>query len=190
MKEWIYTCFCLTALLSQGCGQKTTSHSELKPLDALQIINEDNDTILVGQINRKNLELNPTYNQWYQNSYEKYRIPENWIDQHKTYVQNLTAKIFMGTWCIDTHRELGSMIKILDSLEISHDKIEMYALTEDKDSPDGMELNYNIQKVPTLILFESGIELNRIVEFPIQSLHQDLSKILKKESYQDAYYDF
>jgi len=190
MKKWTYACLCLTAIVSQSCGQKAVVHSELKPLDVLQIINEDKDTILVGQINRKNLELNPTYNQWYQNSYEKYQIPEHWITQHKPYAQNLTAKIFLGTWCTDTHRELGSMVKILDSLEISYDEIQMYALTEAKDSPEGIEQKYDIKQVPTFILFENGIELNRIVEFPIQSLHQDLSKILKKEPYQDAYDDF
>lgn len=190
MRILIYTCFCFTTAFYYGCGQRAASNSELKPLDAVQVINSENDTILVGQINRKNIESNPTYNQWYQNSYQRYQIPENWIDQHRAYAQNLTVKIFIGTWCADTHRELGAMIKILDSLEISHQKIEMYALTEDKDSPDGIELNYRVKQLPTFILFEKGIELNRIVEFPIQSLHQDLSKILRKESYQDAYYDF
>lgn len=190
MKAMIGFLFYFTSILYVGCGPKPTNQSKLKPLDAIQVVNEENDTILLGQINRKNIELNATYNQWYQKSYQKYHIPENWIDQHKAYAQNVTAKIFLGTWCTDTHRELGSMIKILDSLGIFHHQIEMYALTEDKDSPNAIEKEYQITQVPTLILFENQVELNRIVEFPIQSLHQDLSKILKKEPYQDAYYDF
>ena len=37
---------------------------------------------------------------------------------------------------------------------------------------------------------EDGNELNRIVEFPVESLIEDFSKILKKLPYEDSYADF
>ena len=49
---------------------------------------------------------------------------------------------------------------------------------------------HNILNIPTLIFFENGRENNRIVEFPVESMIEDFSKILKKEAYEDAYADF
>ncbi|MCY4562745.1 MAG: thioredoxin family protein [Flavobacteriaceae bacterium] len=190
MKYLFPSTILLMGLFCINCKLGMSQNKELKPLEATQMITSENDTILVGQINRKNLELNPTYNLWYKKSYDRYRIPENWTSKHKFLAQGLTAKLFIGTWCPDTHRELGSMIKILDSLGINHQKIEMYALTEEKNSPSGIEKNYEVLHVPTLIIFDKDKELNRIVEFPVQSLAQDLSLILNRQPYQHAYFGF
>jgi thiol-disulfide isomerase/thioredoxin len=104
--------------------------------------------------------------------------------------KNLEFKLFLGTWCGDTQRELGGMFKLLDALGVSEDQIEMYAISEAKDSPLGYEKEYDILNIPTLIFFENGKENNRIVEFPVESMIEDFSKILKKEAYEDAYADF
>jgi hypothetical protein len=66
----------------------------------------------------------------------------------------------------------------------------MYGVSEAKDSPQGYEKEYDILNIPTLIFIENGIENNRIVEFPVESMIEDFSKILKKQPYQDAYADF
>ncbi len=104
--------------------------------------------------------------------------------------KNLEFKLFLGTWCGDTQRELGGMFKLLDLLEISEDRIEMYSISEYKDSPLGYEKEFDILNIPTLIFIEDGNELNRIVEFPVESLVEDFSKILKKLPYKDSYADF
>ena len=75
------------------------------------------------------------------------------------------------------------MFKILDALNVHHNRIEMYGLSEFKDSPNRLEKEYEILNIPTLIFFENGIEINRIVEFPVVNLLDDFSKILKKQSY-------
>lgn len=179
----------LTIINTSRC-QETQKKGSLEPLEVEWIVNEENDTILIGQINRKNLELNYTYNAWLKSSQERSRIPENWVDEHIEYTEDLSVKIYLGTWCSDTQRELGAMIKILDALKIPDQQIQMFALSESKDSPQGFELVDDIRQVPTLIFLKNGKELNRIVEFPIESLHQDISKILRSEPYQHAYYGF
>ena len=82
------------------------------------------------------------------------------------------------------------MFKILDALNIQNNRIEMYGLSEFKDSPDRLEKEYEILNIPTLIFFENGIEINRIVEFPVVNLLDDFSKILKKQPYKNSYSDF
>jgi hypothetical protein len=82
------------------------------------------------------------------------------------------------------------MFKILDALGVDQKRIEMYSISEYKDSPAGLEKEYDILNIPTLIFMEKGKENNRIVEFPVVNLLDDFSKILKKQPYQNAYADF
>jgi tetratricopeptide (TPR) repeat protein len=44
--------------------------------------------------------------------------------------------------------------------------------------------------VPTLIVYENGLELNRINESPVESLERDLLKILRKEAYTPNYHSY
>lgn len=190
MKQILTIIGLLLTIINTSSCQETQKKRSLEPLEVEWVVNEANDTILIGQINRKNLELNSTYKAWLKRSHDRYRIPENWVEQHIEYTEDLSVKIYLGTWCADTQRELGAMIKILDALKIPDQQIQMFALSENKDSPQGFELIDTIRQVPTLIFLENGKELNRIVEFPIESLHQDISKILRSEPYQHAYYGF
>ena len=61
-------------------------------------------------------------------------------------------------------------------------------MSEEKTTPENFENGLNIIKVPTLIFYKNGEELNRFVEFSIVSLEEDIRKILSSEEYRDAYY--
>ena len=78
---------------------------------------------------------------------------------------------------------------MLDALGMEDQDILIYAMDEDKVTPQQYEKGLNIINIPTLIFYKDGQEMNRIVEFPVESLYKDMAKILKSESYQDAYYD-
>ena len=62
-------------------------------------------------------------------------------------------------------------------------------VSEDKDTPEGLEEGMDIQYVPTIILFKNGEELGRIVESPVETLEKDLLKIAKGEPYEHTYAD-
>ena len=153
------------------------------------LIGEEGETVILGSLNRANLNTEE-FLSWFQLEYNRLEIPTAWTEAHFPLAENLKFKLFLGTWCGDTQRELGGIFKILDALGVQESQLEMYALSELKDSPLGYEKEYDILNIPTLIFFENGKELNRIVEFPVESLLEDFSKILKKEPYKDAYADF
>ena len=73
---------------------------------------------------------------------------------------------------------------------VTDDKIEMYSISEAKDSPIEYEKEYDILYIPTLIFIENGREINRFVEFPVVNLVDDFSKILKRKNYENSYIDF
>ncbi|MGB1362876.1 MAG: thioredoxin, partial [Flavobacteriaceae bacterium] len=65
--------------------------------------------------------------------------------------------------------------------------VEMYAMSEEKTTPENFEKGLEIYNVPTIIFFKNGNEINRFVEFPVNSLESDITKIIKKEPYTHSY---
>ena len=45
----------------------------------------------------------------------------------------------------------------------------------------------NIHHVPTFILYQNGIEVNRIIETPVESLEKDLIAIIQAKKYSSNY---
>lgn len=176
-------------LLFIQCNSVTTPRYNTKPMEVETLIGEEGETVILGAMNRANLNTEE-FLSWFQLEYNRLEIPTGWVEAHAPLVKNLSFKLFLGTWCGDTQRELGGIFKILDALGVEERQMEMYGLSEFKDSPLGYEKEYDILNIPTLIFFEDGRELNRIVEFPVESLLEDFSKILNKEAYKDAYADF
>ena len=156
------------------------------PFKVQTIIGEEGETVILGVMNRANLNTKE-FLTWFKPTYESQIISKVWIKEHISLAKNLNFKLFLGTWCDDTQRELGPIFKILDALKVGQDRIEMYSLSEYKDSPQGLEKKYKILNIPTLIFLENGKENNRIVEFPVVNLLDDFSRILKKQPYQNAY---
>ena len=186
MKFDIYFLFLFSIAL--GC-KSSVNLKHQKPLEVQTLIGEEGETVVLGYMNRANLDTEE-FMAWFQPSYDSQKIPNGWAEEHLSLAKNLTFKLFLGTWCGDTQRELGPMFKILDALNVTQDLIEMYSISEYKDSPEGYEKKYDIINIPTLIFMENGKENNRIVEFPVVNLLDDFSKILKKQPYQNAYADF
>ena len=100
----------------------------------------------------------------------------NWFDY-----ENINIKIFMGTWCHDSKREIPRLIKILDNLKFSESKIDIIALTKDKKGYFKDYSKYKVLNTPTIIFYLDNNEIGRIIEKPKDSLEAAISLIIKDE---------
>ena len=166
-----------------SCG----NNSSQKPLPVKNAKTLDGKIILLGKINHANLK-NSEHVKWFEEEYSRYNVNKDWVESVKNLFKNVRLKLFMGTWCEDSEREVPAIFKILNAVNFDQNKIEIYAMSEEKTTPNNFERGLNIIKVPTLIFYKNGIELNRFVEFPITSLEEDFKKILAGEKYYNAYY--
>ena len=66
-------------------------------------------------------------------------------------------------------------------------QLEMYAMSEEKTTPENFEKGLDVFNVPTIIFFKNGEEINRFVEFPVNSLESDVAKIIRGEIYTHSY---
>lgn len=192
------TIFLLSLLLVFACrsngdtqdSSEETTH-EIEANSALNVLvpdEEDGGEMLLGKINRKGLETE-LFREWFDENYKAHVLDTVAVDSLIKLQNDLTIKVFMGTWCEDSQREVPALFKILDAMQFEEKNLEMIAVTHDKDTPQGYENDLNIEYVPTIILSKPGIETNRIVEYPQQTLEKDLLQILKGKPYRHAYQD-
>ncbi len=83
------------------------------------------------------------------------------------------------------------MLKFLEVASFPKEQLSIIALDRRRDNYKkglhGEEKGWNIKRVPTLVLVKDGVEVNRIVERPIDSLEEDLLAILTNSEYTPNY---
>ena len=145
---------------------------------------EEGEKMLVGEIQPDYLETERFA--WFEKECKAYNPDMEVIAQLKEALKGKELILFMGTWCEDSQREVPRLVDIL--LEADFDgNTSFYAVSRDKDTPDGYEKGANIEYVPTIIILENGEELGRIVESTQESLEKDLLKIASGQDYKHIY---
>lgn len=127
----------------------------------------------------------------FQSGFDNYKADETLTTLLKEKLADYQIKLFLGTWCGDSKRETPKFIKILDTADFPMEQLEIIALDHRKGryktSPSGEEKGLNIIKVPTIIFFRDGKEVNRIVESPLESLEEDMAQIIFQKGYTPNY---
>ena len=178
MKHLVTTVFllCTTLVFSQEFNK--------------EIVQEDGRKFMVGKINLDGLHTEP-YQQWFHQGMKTYTVDETLVELFKKDLATYNIKLFLGTWCGDSKRETPRFIKILEAANFPMEQLEIVALDRRKEqykkSPTGEEKGLNIIKVPTMIFFKNGKEINRIVERPIESLEEDIAQIVQNRPYRPNY---
>ncbi len=151
---------------------------------------ENGKKFLVGQINLEGLQSQP-YANWFSTNYENYAVDKSMAKMFKKQLKKHQIKLFLGTWCGDSKREVPRILKILHEVKFPIDQLQIVALDyrkgHYKKSPTGEEKGLKIIKVPTMVFFKEGKEVNRIVESPLESLEEDMAQIMNGEPYTPNY---
>lgn len=184
MKNIVYV---LSLLLIVAC--KSNHEKEVsEEINILVPDEEDGGEMLLGIIDRQGLE-GELFDAWFDENYDGHILDTTAIQAIKPLLKDVSLKVFMGSWCEDSQREVPALFRILDAANYDYDKLELIAVTHDKDTPQGYETDFNIEYVPTIILSRKGEVLNRIVEYPQITLEKDMLAILQGEPYKHAYED-
>jgi len=155
-----------------------------------EIREEEQAAFLLGKINRDGLQLE-NYSIWFSENYENYIVDNAVVDSLKQVAHDISISVFLGTWCGDSRREVPRFFKILDAMNFPENQVQAFALSAKSDvykkSPDKDEKGLNIHRVPTFIIYRNGVEVNRIIEYPVESLEKDLLAICKETVYEPNY---
>ena len=146
--------------------------------------------MLEGCCTREALLQEP-FASWFVPSYDSYHVDSSVATQLKQYISNKTFVLFLGTWCGDSKREVPRLYKIFDFIGMQPEQVKLVMVSNHdsvyKQSPTHEEQGKNILRVPTLLVLENGNEINRFVEYPVESLEKDLLHMLSRKGYKHAY---
>jgi len=129
--------------------------------------------ILYGYCDRSGLEKGE-FGKSFDEYYQIYQPDQAVLDSLKLKKKGVEILIVLGTWCSDSQEQVPKFFKILDKIKFDKKSVEMICVNRDKDAGDVETVNYNIQKVPTFIVYRKGQEIGRIIETPYTSLEKDL----------------
>jgi tetratricopeptide (TPR) repeat protein len=184
LSSYIIVVFIISTICS--CHSKMYYHSSLNK----ESTDANGNLMLLGRCTEERLQQAP-FNSWFVKNYNDYSVDTITAEKMKSALQHKQFKIFMGTWCGDSRREVPRMFKILNYCGVQSSRIELIMLDDResvyKQSPDHEERGMNIHRVPDFIVFGAKKEMGRIVESPIISLEKDLDKITNGEGYSPNY---
>jgi hypothetical protein len=145
---------------------------------------------LLGKCTRAGLEK-PPYNSWFDKNYSNYTVDSITADRLRVSLKGKKLRIFMGTWCGDSQREVPRLFKLLDCCGIDSSAVQLIMVSNTdsmyKQSPGHEEKGMDIFRVPDILVYNQGKELGRIVESPVQSLEKDLLLISQGQPYTPHY---
>lgn len=154
-------------------------------------ITENTDTpYLLGKIDKSGLE-GDNYKSWFTKNYNDYEPNSTINEAIASELKNYTITLFMGTWCGDSKKEVPRLYKVLEACNYPMDQLTVVAVSREagmyKQSPQHEEAGLNIHRVPTIIFYKDGKEINRIVEHPVKTFEEDIQNIITVNDYKSNY---
>lgn len=155
-----------------------------------EVIIEGETPFLLGKINKDGL-TSENYTSWFSKNYNDYKIDVSTVAKIASKLNDYQIMLFMGTWCGDSKKEVPRFYKILEACNFPEDQLNVIAVSRKpnmyKQSPNHYEAGLNIHRVPTIIFYKDGQEVNRIVEHPVETFEKDILNIITKNTYKSNY---
>lgn len=133
------------------------------------------DTVMEGRLSQKDVA---SHCPWFEDGKQKYMPDESTVKALLPYAPQLRFVVVMGTWCSDSRLHVPPFYRIMETLRIPENRIELIGVDRQKQAPVDMA-PLHIEYVPTFIVFYKGKEIGRIVENPTISLEKDLLQMLQ-----------
>jgi thiol-disulfide isomerase/thioredoxin len=165
----------LILLLCLGLGQATSYGAD------------DGVNMLIGDIERTDLQASP-YMDWYQKYDTAYHVDAKATLKLSPMLKDIDVTIIMGTWCHDSQIQVPRFYKIMKSAGADMSRLNMVAVDMDFKAEGKDMAGLGITNTPTFIFYRQGVEVNRIVESPVESLEKDMLAILLGSDYRHAKY--
>ena len=141
---------------------------------------------LIGIKTKEDFKQQP-FVEWFESNYNNYDLDKDLVKKIKVHLKGVTIKAFMGTWCEDSQLETPRFYKLLDSLKFDQNKLTMIAVNRAKKTPDNLQEGLDISYVPTFIFYKKNKEIGRFVEYPRETLENDILNIVSGEPYKHSY---
>ncbi|AOE49231.1 thioredoxin family protein [Kangiella sediminilitoris] len=103
------------------------------------------------------------------------------IESFNATTASTDIKVFLGTWCHDSQREVPRLIKFYNSINNPRVTLTMVALDRSKNDSNGLAQQAEVRYTPTIILYQDNQELGRIIEQSDGPIDVQLANMLPRQ---------
>ncbi|MCP4909334.1 MAG: thioredoxin family protein [Bacteroidetes bacterium] len=136
------------------------------------------EKMLMGYCDKKGLEKG-VYGAYFDSQYDIYNPSDSYISKISDKIDEYEITIVLGTWCIDSKKEVPHFYKVLNEAGYNDKRVKVIAVNKRKEAILVDINDLNIERVPTMIIYKDDKEVGRIIESPKKSHEQDLWKIIR-----------
>lgn len=131
------------------------------------------EEILIGYCTRGGLEKG-SFGKSFAEYYKIYQPDSMVVMELAKKQDDIEIMIVLGTWCSDSQEQVPKFFKVLDLIRFPKSNVQIICVDSSKKSGDIDLVNYNIEKVPTFMVYRKGREIGRIIETPYSTIEKDL----------------
>jgi thiol-disulfide isomerase/thioredoxin len=154
-----------------GCGFDDNTQGQ--SIGSCQPNEEPMEVILTGELGFEQLRQQPGYEE----NFAAYEPDAGAVSALQAVTTPTELVVIVGTWCPDCHRETPRLAKVLATAGNPNISVRYIGIDRSRRDPQGLAAAYAFDRIPTILVYQGGTELGRIVEAPEQSLEQDLLRI-------------
>ncbi|WP_026914375.1 thioredoxin family protein [Christiangramia portivictoriae] len=181
----------ILAAFAVSCGNKIENSNQDLAMEEVEDTSTAQQTtqksMLLGDFTKEELQQAP-FKSWFDSRYESFEPDTEEMATINENINDYEIKVLMGTWCGDSKRELPKFLRILDEADYDYDNLQLVAVDRDKATPSGIEQELEVTRVPTIIFYKDGKEVNRFVEYSQgESIEEDIARIVSGKEYKNSY---
>lgn len=140
------------------------------------IMVNNSDTVLVGKKEISQIKNNASC-AWLNSGIDAYKSDEIVINKLKKINYNeFNVVVVCGSWCEDTQHLLPQFVKVAQQILLNN--IDYYFVDKEKKSPENAKEKFNVDRIPTFIIYKNNKEIARIVETVANPIEIVLKEIL------------
>jgi len=114
--------------------------------------------------------------QTFGDNYQAFQLADEDIERIAQWPESINVKVYFGTWCHDSQREIPKLFRIADaSPNVNYSWV---ALDRTKSDPQSLAKLAGVKFTPTIVVYNNEQEIGRIIERPKVSLVDDLEQII------------
>ena len=165
-KLFLFALFCM--VFSAGFSQQ-------------EVIREANgEKIIKGFMSKEDVSKDSTFT-WYLANQKGYTPDANALTSLKAKKDSVYIMAFGGTWCDDTRNILPKFYHLTEAAGFPDSRITLIGVDRSKKTFNHLTETFNVNNVPTIIVFKNGKEVGRVVEYGKYGLFdKELGEILNR----------
>ena len=176
--------FLVFILFLFGCAQNAEKSVDMAEAEVVEsMMNRDtiieDEAMMLGLVDREGI-IGKEFNRWFDSTYQAYNYNPEVTGQLSDQLSDVDVKIYMGTWCSDTQRDLPAFFKIIDNLPSQPKSVKMIATDRSKLLPPEALDSFVIEFIPHFLFSRDGEQLGEIIEMPEKTLEEDMLSIIGK----------